>query len=489
MIKSRSTKGYFLIQTLVFGMIAVLVIGGLVSFAGANIRLGRRSIQSEQAFENAESGLEYYRWHLAHAPTDYTDGTGNPGPITKNITNASGTVIGTFTLVITQPPVGSTLVTIESTGKVTADPTVKRTILSKLAVPSFANFAAVTDNDITFGQGTEVFGPIHSNGGIRFDGLAHNLVTSAISKYDDPDHNDSGTDKKEFGVHTHVNPPPGTGLNNAYRPAEVPPAAVQARSDVFMAGRSFPAPTVDFGRITTDLDQMKIDAETDGLYFASSSAYGYRIVLKTDNTFDLYTVTALVAPPYSCTNTGNQSGWGTWSVETSTFIDNYTVPENGLVFLEDHVWVEGQIDHTRITIVAAKLPDNSSTRKSITINNDVRYTNYDGTDVIALIAQDDVNVGMVSGNVLRIDAALVAQNGRVGRYYYESDCYPYYTRNSITLYGTIVTAQRYGFAYSGSASTGYEIRNIIYDAYLLYSPPPSFPKIDSYHEVIFWKEI
>src|SRR5690606_28461263 len=105
---------------------------------------------------------------------------------------------------------------------------------------------------------------------------------------------------------------------------------------------------------------------------------------------------------------------------------------------------------------------NPSSRPNIIINDNLEYTNYDGSDVISLIAQGSVHVGLVSANNLRIDGALIAQNGRVGRFYYGSNCSPYHTRSSITLYGMIGTNQRYGFAYTDN--TGYLLRDIIYDA-------------------------
>ncbi len=478
------TKGYLLIQVLVFGAIAIVVITGLIAYAGANIKLGRRVVLSEQAFQMAEAGLEYYRWHLAHNPTDYTDGTGQPGPYVKQFRDKNGVLLGTFTLTITQPVIGSSLVLIQSKGVPAADPTVKRTLVTKLAIPSFANYAFVTEAAMRFGSGTEVFGPIHSNSGIRFDGLAHNLVTSSLFAYDDPDH--SGNN--EFGVHTHVNAPPGSGTTDSFRSLEAPSNPVQIRQDVFMAGRSFPAPTVNFADIQTDLNQMKIDAQASGRYFAASGAQGYRVVLKTNDTFDLYRVNTLQSVPGGCDASSGQSGWGSWSTNGVTLLGNYPFPVNGLVFLADHTWVEGTINTARLTIVAARLPDdNTSLRKSITVNADVRYTNYDGTDALALIAQNNINVGMNSANTLRIDAAVIAQYGRVGRYYYEDDCSPYDTRNTITLYGTLITDQRYGFAYTDGS--GYQTRNLIYDSFLLYSPPPYFPKTGDYHEVIYWKEI
>lgn len=515
MMKNLRTKsgGYLLVQVLVFGAIAVIIIGGLITFAAANIKLGRRVVLSEQAFQLAEAGLEYYRWHLAHAPADYTNGTGLPGPYIEELHDTNGNLVGSFSLDIQAPPLGSTLVTIRSTGIPAADPTVRRTILSRLAVPSFANFAVAANSFMRFGPGTEIFGPIHSNNGIRFDGLAHNLVTSALTYFDDPGHSESGGQRWEFAVHTHVDPPPGSGVNDAFRPLEAPcspppsnchqtvvnPNPVQPRPDVFRAGRSFPAPTVEFSGITTDIAQMKTDAQANGFYRATSTAAGFLVSLGANGNFNLYRVNSVQSNPSGCTAPTNpaQPGWGTWSIASTTLIGTYAYPGNGLMFFEDHLWVEGQIDGQRLTIVAATIPDISANlRRSITINNNLLYTNYDGTDVIALIAQDNINAGLQSADNLRIDAALIAQNGRVGRYSYSAtQCGGTRNRASITLYGTIITAQQYGFAYVGSSPScsavgnGYCLRNITYDAFLLYTPPPFFPRIEDFHEVIFWKEV
>ena len=126
------------------------------------------------------------------------------------------------------------------------------------------------------------------------------------------------------------------------------------------------------------------------------------------------------------------------------------------------------------------------------MNNDLLYTNYDGSDVLGLIAQGNINVGMVSDNDLRIDAALIAQNGRVGRHYYRPPgggsqrCSPYHTRQTITLWGMIATNQRYGFAYTDG--TGYQTRNLNYDGSLLYAPPPSFPLTSDQYVTLSWEE-
>ncbi len=473
-------KGYIVIQALVFGAIGVLLFGALAGWAKINITASRQLVLRERAFQIAEAGVEYYRWHLAHSPEDYQDGTGGPGPYEHEYEDKDGNSVGAFTLTITPPPVGSTVVTVLSEGRVDEDPSISRKIEAKLAIPSIAKYAFLANSAMRFGSGTEVFGPMHSNDGVRFDGLAHNIITSSRSDYDDPDH--SGAN--EFGVHTHVSPVDPT-----------PPTAVPTRNDVFMAGRQFPMPAVDFAGFTNDLSQMKTEAQGDGSYFGSSGALGYRVVLKTSDQFDLYRVNSLQSPPNppgsrNCTNVGGQTGWGTWSISGQTLLGTHPLPAGGVIFLEDNVWVDGQINSARVTIASGRFPENPNTNTSITINDDLTYTNYGGQDVIALIAQNNVNIGLFSQDDLKIDAALVAKNGRVGRFYYENDCYTtsnWYIRQTISLFGMIASNLRYGFAYTDG--TGYQIRNIVYDANLLYSPPPAFPLTSDQYSTISWREV
>lgn len=483
-LKLLGARGQLSIQVLLYGALVIIALAGFLIWTDSVITSVYRDADRAQALAIAESGIEYYRWHLAHGPQDFQDGTGHAGPYVHSFADRSGTIIGAFTLDIVPPVSGSTIVTITSTGSLTADPDVKKAVRVRMGIPSFAKYAAVLNANVRFGQGTEVFGGVHSNGGVRFDGIAHNLVTSAQSSYDDPDH----TGQKEFGVHTHVNIPPATGVDDSIRPLESPPNPIMNRSDVFLAGRKFPVPAVDFAGITTDLSQIKTDAQSGGFYrAASASGRGYEIVFKPDKTFDLYQVNSLQNASGGCSNAGNQDGWGTWSINTKALQGNYPMPGNGLIFIEDNVWVSGRINGSRVTVASARFPDNVSTRPSITVNSDLLYTDYTGKDVIALIAQKNINIGMISADTLRVDAALMAQNGRAGRYYYGPNCTPYNTRSQLTLYGMLGSNQRYGFAYSDG--TGYMARNLAYDTNLLYGPPPSFPVTADAYQVISWDEV
>jgi len=484
---NKNCRGAILLNVLIFTMLAIALVTFFVSWAAYSIKSAKSTLYKEQAFQIAESGLDYYRWHLAHNANDFKDGTATSGPYTHIFYDKDGNAIGSFILTITPPIVGSTIVTIRSEGRVNNYPSIKRTIETRLAIPSFAKFAIVADDFMRFGEGTEVFGPIHSNSGIRFDGIAHNLVTSAVSTYDDPDH----TGGSEFGVHTHVNTF-NSSVNESFRPQEaLPTDPVPSRNDVFLAGRQFPVPQSDFTGITNDLSVIKTNAIANGKYLAPSGKLGYHIILKVNDTYDLYKVTNLTSASSSCSSNSNSgdSTWGTWSIKSSngeTFVGNYANPANGLIFVEDNIWIEGKINTARLTIAAGLFPDNISNRKNIFINKDLLYTNYNGQDIIGLISQQDVTVGMESNDNLRIDAALMANNGKVGRHYYSNQCSPYNLRSSLTLYGMIGSNLRYGFAYTDG--TGYNTRTISYDANLLYGPPPSFPLTSDKYSTISWDE-
>ena len=118
------------------------------------------------------------------------------------------------------------------------------------------------------------------------------------------------------------------------------------------------------------------------------------------------------------------------------------------------------------------------------ILNDIRYTNTDGRDIIGIIGQDNIEIAYASENDLRIDAALLAQQGRVGREHYVED-YGSDSKSVITVNGAIATNERYGFAFTDG--TGYITRNLYYDNNLLYYPPPYFPTGTQY-EMDLWEE-
>ncbi len=468
------------IEMLFLAAIVVTVIAGFVSLAGAFLQISVRSQNKLQAFAIAEAGIEYYQWHLEYAPTDYEDGTGHPGPYVHDYYDANGNKIGQFTLTITPPPTGSTVVTIESEGTVLADSSIAKIIKVQVSVSSLLNYSMVANNNLLIGSGTVTYGTLFSNGGIEFNGLAEGPVESAVSTWSDP----NNANKTEWSVYTTL--PPADPQ---------PPTAEPSRPDVFTAGRFFPLPAADFSGITENLATLKTVAQASGTYYGPSGAYGYELQLATSGIYSMYKVTSLVPPPNGCTNTSNVPGWGIWSVGTETLVATGTIPDYGVIFSEDDLWVKGQIDNEHLTVAAGRFPANPSTYANITINSSTLYTNYNGNDTLAYVAQNNFNVGLYSENILRIDGAIVAQNGRVGRFYYSppnnqnnsNKCGPTAIRQEITLYGDLITAGQYGFGFDDG--TGYQQKNIIYDTNLLYNPPPDLGIGAGGYSLISWQEV
>ena len=492
---TSTRQGSIVIQVLAFATISVVILSGFVGWGVMSVRVARHSEAREQALQIAEAGIDYYRWHLAHAESDYQDGTGAAGPYVHDYNNKNDVKIGTFSLAITPPPLGSTLVTITSTGSVLSDPTVGRTIQTKLAKPSFAKYA-VASNDFEWEEDVEIFGPYHTNGGIHFSSnvLAHNVVTSARVTITDPDYGN-----RAWGAYYCVSAPGCSGAGDdpvPPNPVPTPPPIPTANPAVFAAGRQIGVPALDFAGLLADLADIKTSAQAGGKYYAPSGVLGYHIILKPTGTFDIKKVTALVAVSQACINDSKfmDPGGGSWSIQTETLDPADTdvpYPANGLIFVEDNVWVNGTINGARLVVAAARFPDAPATRANITVNADIRYTNFDGTDVIGLIAQNYIRAGLISPDVLHIDGVLMAQTGAVWRDYYPvGNCGGTGLRTRIEIMGSVISAIRYNFSYwCGYWCSGYQRYVLTYDPQLLFAPPPSFPLTTDKYQIMSWDEI
>lgn len=521
----RKSKGSALVYGLVIMFAVSIILSSLIGFIVSQTKYGLVVASRQSAFHIAESGTSFYRWYLSHKVEgktakqiqDFWD-TGNPlgvaTPYEVQYFDPGGTAIGKYSVVVTKPVAGSTVVTVVSTGWTYKHPNNKRIIKVRLRRPSWSENMVIANDMMRFGSGTSISGKVHSNQGIRFDGVAHNLVTSSLSSYDDPDH----TGANEFGVHTHVNIPPATGTNDTFRTLESPTVThptPTARTDVFQAGRTFPVPTVDFTGVLADLNVMKTEANTGAGKYFDTSGVGRHIILKTNGTFDACTVGVFSATTNAITsyrglvsaasgsysgNNGTACAMPTCTVGAFTWVSgsnhskgkctidagNYTIPNDSIIFVENNMWLEGQINGKHITLVAANITA-SSAAKNVYIGKDITYTNTDGSDIIGIIAQNDIEIIQPSNNILTINAALLAQNGRIGRVDYSSTSTD--IKSTITVSGAMATNKRYGFAWTDGYNTwGYTTRNLYYDNNLLYFPPPFFPTGTQYL-MDLWEEL
>lgn len=436
----------------------------LAEMAILNRKVARINQAKISALGVAEAGISYYLWHLAHNNTDYTDGSGAPvgpgpyGPYVHEYKDASGNTIGSYSLSITPPPSGSSQVVVESTGQL-ASTGKQRTVKAILGIPSFSQYSIVTSSELWFGENESTSGPVHSNVGIHFDGVNNGPVSAANETY---------VPTTPFGGNGHTVHDGVWGLGGP------------------QSQWIFPVPAVDFQSITADFQGLKTKAQDNGKYLAKSPNLGYFIKFQSDGTYQLATVTNY-----------------TFSTFTTTPLVSYSAPANGIIFAEDNVWVEGTIKG-RYTVAAATLPAAASTYRDITINTNLLYTTKDGSDALGLIAQRDIKVGPNSPDNFEIDAAMLAQNGRVYRPCRWDDRTPcfqaggsprsdtYNIRDKITVYGSIGCFSYWNWSWiagvSGTIKSGYINTEQIYDPHLLYGPPPSFPLTGKY-ALLSWREL
>lgn len=479
-IRCKLLKGTITPALIIISGAFLTVIYGLLFVLSLQLDFSNRQIGQETALHIAEAGVNYYRWHLAHDPEDFTDATGAPGPYEHEYTDPQGQAVGKYSLEITPPSSGSSIVTIKSTGWTYQFPNIKRVVTVQYGIPSFSRYSFLSNASSWYSSGITVNGLIHSNNGIRMDGTNTSLVSSAQETY-------------MCGNETGCWPPqhkPGVwGAGGDQGLWQYPP--------------TYPITAIDFDAISLDLTNMRDAAIEEGLHLDDSAPAGYHIVFNNDGTFSLSRVNSTSAiRGFSAPGEGiGHEGVGgcrnlNQVITSETPLGTYSLADTPIVFAEDNVWIEGTI-RGRITVVSASFPIQSSQR-DIWIRNSLTYTAYDGSDVLGLVSQDNIFFARDTQDDFQIDAVLMAQKGKIIRHRYTNNQCQYQisgnpligsVKNSLTINGSLINYYRsyWNFTYDGTLVSGFTTRTVNYDSNLLYSPPPYFPTSGEY-EFISWRE-
>lgn len=447
------------ILVLVFGTVITFIVTGLVMFSASQYSASTRTEAYERSLAVAQAGAEYYRWHLAHDPVDFTDGTAQPGPYIHQMSDPYGNTEGTFSLSITPPASGSSIVTIESTGWLNNNPDVKRTVKARYGIPSLAKYSFLHNANVWFGSGLTIHGKVMSNGGIRMDGINDSTVQSAKETY-------------ICGTETGCNP-------------------TQTKDGVWGSGGpqslwQYPVPAVDFVGLSVDFNTLKTQAQTNGTYLGLSGSYGYHILFRSDGTYSVYRVTSAL----------NQRGWSVENgcenlyqqISAETLIGTYSIVSKPVIFAEDHVWVNG-IVNGRATLVAARFPLGAN-YMNIWINDNLTYISKDGHSQLGIFAQNNIYYRLNIPTNFEINAALLSAYGRIIRHNYRYFGCSYYSnavRNNLTIYGSVISNQKSYWNFGTAPTSGFITRDISYDTNLYFEPPPFFPSQGEY-EFISWEE-
>ena len=441
----KNKRGGLLIYVMVFGSVVfTLIITGVSGYAIFENKASNRKYERDMAFHIAEAGINYYRWHLAHNPTDYTDGTGVVGPYIHEYFDKDNNLIGHYSLAIDEPLSGSSVITVRSTGYTIVQPESKRTIQVRVGFPALTDYTFLSHAGMNFSFTSVVHGAVHSNGEIRFDGETDSWVDS------------------------HVRVSGGGGPKSFWR---------------------YPVPAIDFYSVTSDLASIRDSAEDEGIHLTSSGSEGWHIVFDGNN-FDLYRVNSRDCYYGDGRWRRRRHNWYwqgdvyCYDIGNESFVDNYDIPDNGAIFVEDDLWVEGVVDG-RVGIGVGSFPVQTPYH-NIMIADDITYTAQSSDDVLGLLSQGEIIVPYEVPDDMTIHAAMLSQFESIGRPYYIDDI-----KSSLTIFGSQISYEGGGWKWVsgyGHVISGFVDTIHSYDGNLKYFPPPGFP-VGTTYELISWEEI
>jgi hypothetical protein len=478
----HTSRGYFTLLVLVFASVFFTLLSALTGYVFIEKRAQIVQEQREQAFHIAEAGLEYYRWHLAHWPTDLKDGTSGNGPYEHTVPDPEGGTLGTFSLAITgnQACATTTNLAIVSTGHTAAAPEFKRTLVATYSRPTVADYAYIVNSNVWAGSDRVITGPYHSNGGVRMDGTHTATVSSGLSTW---------LCTSTFGCNPSATEP---GVFGSGGPSSL---------------WTFPAPPIDFQGITTNIAALKDYArDHGGLYFGQaggeSNRHGFHLTFNGNNTFTIQDVK-------DTTRVWGYNVDGGWQYQYPVIADEktpttYTIPPGcPVIFFNDRVWVDGVVSG-KVTIAAAALSQ-PNYGADVILNGNITYLNSSATDGLTVIAEHSIAVGLQTPDTMSLSGIFIAQQGHFGRDYFctdecdsshkgnegvPSELVSYVRRSTLNTLGTVVSNGLTGTKWTsgGVFASGYNQRYDTYDRELAKRPPPFTPQTSGVYKFVDWRE-
>jgi len=155
-----------------------------------------------------------------------------------------------------------------------------------------------------------------------------------------------------------------------------------------------------------------------------------------------------------------------------------------MVFFEDNLWVEGEVEG-KVTVASANLVE-ANIDTDIILPGDIEYSSGGSPDGLALIGENNVLISPSSPDNMELKGIFIAQKGHFGRNHYSGNI-----KEQLEITGSIVSNGRVGTQWvSGSVTvSGYRKRENYIDRNLIYSPPPFVPYTTFEFEIIRWQEV
>ena len=488
--REQSSRGVTVMLVLVFMGVFAIMLGSITSYTFMQARYGRALYAREQAVQIAESGLEYYRWFLAHTTSILDNGTGLSTPVTYEVKDAENNRIGQATISVALATTCGVpqYADITSEGRADRDTGFARTLLARYMRPSVAEYSHIVNQNVWAGSDRNITGSYHSNGGVRMDGTNNSKVTSAVASWIcDSSFGCSPTNNNANGVF-------GSGSGSALW--------------------QYPVPQISFEGIATQFSTLSGYAYSQGIYLsgtttrvagvqqggsyssvAASDQRGYRLVFNSNGTLSVYRVTGTTLVRGYNAMLGWHNDYNI--ISSSVFLGSYTPPSNCMViYVNAKTWIEGAVSG-KVTLVAADL---GSYTPDVIFNNNVSYATTDGSTGLTVIAERSILVPLVAPDSMSIRGIFVAQGGWFGRNYYTTSgsnevpsAYDSYVlRSTLTTNGSVISNLRVGTKWlcgsPGVYCSGYSNRIDNYDRVLAFSPPPFTPAASPDYKFVLWRE-
>jgi hypothetical protein len=476
-------EGYVLI----LAMLILVAVGMAAATLLVQVLTNQQHVTRDRAYSQslavAEAGLNQYLWMVASGASSQANGfaiAGNTGPDPRykqlDFTDIyDQSLRGTYAIKVTPPTAQDSRILVTVTGQATSPADTPRTVSAHLGRPAFCEYVLLTDAEVWIGGplDRQWWGKTHSNTGICIDTAnITDLITCANKKYQ----SDMFSGNRD-----------GVWSGNDYTvPSNDPSRALW----------EFPVPAISFATVTSDFSRLNGLASGPGvnLPYSTSSAHdatqGWYIKLLPGGKYQIMRVTA---------ETETSSGYGgsltlvTPSSPVPSGVLDY--PAEGVIYVNDNVWVQGTNLSGRITIASSGQLNGSGMNgaTSIQVVGDLTYSARDGSVAVGLIAQNNVEIpayaplgvtGTLSNMDMTIDAAMIAQQGK--EYAVAADIGGP-DRRMLTIYGSVCSYQT-PYRHNTGTNGGFAQGANVYDTWLLHSPPPYFPTVGSY-QILDWREL
>lgn len=439
--------GMTMIVVTILGFVTIVISTTLFGEVVSELNSTSRRLRTSAASQAAEAGVDdyiakltedhLYYAHYVHTAEDSRTTGGNtvtPGsawpyaltwtyPGTKSRWRSLGNGYE-YNLRI-QPPTASSIgVTITATGRKAGTTKEYRAMEVVVRPASVADFQMLSATDISYGSAASTYGKIYAgvdNSGVKAD------VNHDGDAYADVMAEGSVTGSTSFhnGAKSYNSSTIRTVLKNP----------------------------VNFNTFTISLSDIQSAAGVSGITLNDATAHGWMLQFNSNGTVSIS----------RCTRSGSNAIEKTAPVcGTAT---NYNVPSNGAIYSSQSVMIKGVVKG-RVTVAASG---------DVVIANNISL-NTGGTDVLGLIATNNVIVAKWVPTNLTWYAATIAQSGQWRSYDNSGD------HGTMNFYGSTAT-------YGGGYMSMFDTRNYNYDTNLKFLQPPYFPVLEEAYTILSFRDV